>query len=87
MPGNALGSAAAASLTRKLSREGGDAGELMRDGMAKASEIAMQFPRLRTRLDTAAAAGYAAAPDHTFEFGLQAVLDGLQARLVAQRTP
>ena len=85
--GNALGSAAAASLTRKLSREGGDAGELMRDGMAKASEIAIQFPRLRSRLDTAAAAGYAAAPDHTFEFGLQAVLDGLQARLAAQRTP
>ena len=85
--GNALSSAAATSLSRKLSREGGDAGELMRDGMTKASEIAMQFPRLRARLDTAAAADYAAAPDHTFEFGLQAVLDGLQARLVAQRAP
>jgi hypothetical protein len=38
-------------------------------------------------LEVAIRAGYAAAPDHTFEFGLQAVLDGLQARLVAQRTP
>ena len=46
----------------------------------------MQFPRLRARLDTASAAGYAEAPGHTFEFGLQAVLDGLQARFVAQRT-
>ena len=49
--GNALGSAAAASLTRKLSRDGGNAEELMRDSMAKASEIATQFPRLRARLE------------------------------------
>jgi AcrR family transcriptional regulator len=76
--GNALGAAAAASLARKLSRDGGDADELMRDAMAKAHEIAATFPRLRTRLDTAAA-DYGAAPDNTFEFGLNAILDGLQA--------
>ena len=40
--------------------------------------------RLRDRLDTAAAA-YAALPEHSFEFGLQAILDGLEARLVARR--
>jgi len=84
--GNALGPAAAASLTRKLSRDGGDAEELIRDSMAKASEIAAQFPRLRARLQKAAA-GYGAAPDNTFEFGLQAILDGLQAQLTARRTP
>jgi AcrR family transcriptional regulator len=78
--GNALGPAAAASLTRKLSRDGGNADKLMRDSMAKASEIAAQFPRLRARLQTAAS-GYSAAPDNTFEFGLQAILDGLQAIL------
>ncbi len=78
--GNALGSAAAASLTRRLSRDGGNAEELMRDSMAKAREIATQFPRLRTRLETAAA-DYGAAPDNTFEFGLQAILDGLEAQL------
>ncbi len=50
--------------------------------MAKASEIAAQFPRLRARLQTAAS-GYAAAPDNTFEFGLQAILDGLQAQRTA----
>ena len=49
--GNALGAAAAASLTRKLSRDGGDGDELMRDCMAKAGEIATQFPRLRARLE------------------------------------
>ena len=50
--------------------------------MAKASEIAAQFPRLRARLQTAAS-GYSAAPGNTFEFGLQAILDGLQAQLTA----
>ena len=81
--GNALGHASTASLTRKLSRGGRDAEALMRDGMAKARAIATQFPRLRARLDTAAA-DYGAAPDNTFEFGLQAILDGLQARLDAR---
>jgi AcrR family transcriptional regulator len=84
--GNALGPAAAASLARKLSRDGGNAGELIRDHMAKASEIARQFPRLRARLETPSAA-YAAAPEHSFEFGLQAILDGLEAQLMAQSTP
>ena len=51
--GNALGTAADASLNRKLSREGGNAEELIRDHVAKATEIAAQFPRLRARLDNA----------------------------------
>jgi AcrR family transcriptional regulator len=81
--GNALGSAAAASLTRKLSRDGGNAKERMRDGMAKASGIAAQFPRLRSRIETAAA-DYGAAPAYTFELGLQAILDGLEAQLITR---
>jgi AcrR family transcriptional regulator len=81
--GNALGQAAAASLTRKLSRDGGNADELMRDAMTKATEIATQFPRLRARLDTAAV-DYGAAPDNTFEFGLHAILDGLQTQLITR---
>jgi hypothetical protein len=84
--GNALGPAAVASLTRKLSRDGGNATELLRDHMANAREIAMQFPRLRASLDTAAA-DYGAAPENTFEFGLQAILDGLEAKLIVRRTP
>jgi hypothetical protein len=51
--------------------------------MARAAEIAMQFPRLRERLDRPAPAEYATAPDSSFEFGLQGILDGLQARLNA----
>ena len=78
--GNALGPAAADSLKKRLSRDGGNAEELISDSMARASEVAAQYPRLRARLETASAE-YAAAPAETFEFGLAALLDGLQARL------
>ena len=49
----------------------------MRHSMKQAREIAAQFPRLRDRLDTPAA-GYGAALDNSFEFGLLAILNGLQ---------
>jgi len=81
--GNALGLAAAASRSRKLSREGGDAEDLMRASMAEARQIAAPFPRLRARLETASV-GYGAAPDNTFEFGLEAILDGLEAQLTGR---
>jgi AcrR family transcriptional regulator len=84
--GNALGVAAAASLTRKLSRDGGNAEELIRDHVARATQIAAQYPRLRARLDTAAS-DYGAAPEGSFDFGLQAILDGLEAQLTARRPP
>ena len=45
-----------------------------------AREIATRFPRLRARLGTAAA-GYGAVPDASFEFGLRAILDGLEDQL------
>ena len=53
--GNALGPAAAASLTRKLGRDGGDAEERLRDSMAKAGEIASAVPTVGARLGTASA--------------------------------
>jgi AcrR family transcriptional regulator len=80
--GSALGPAAVASLKRKLGRDGDDAEAQIRETMAKAREIATQFPRLRARLGTAAAK-YGAAPEDTFEVGLQAILDGLELRLAA----
>src|SRR5215217_2680163 len=79
--GNALGPAAAAALTRRLGRDGGNGEERLRDRMAGARAVAAQFPRLRARLDTAAA-DYGAAPKHSFEFGLQAILDGLEAQRI-----
>jgi AcrR family transcriptional regulator len=84
--GCALGPAATVSLTRRLSRNGANPQQLLTDAMARAAEIARQFPRLRTRLETAAA-DYAAAPEDTFEFGLRAIHDGLEAQLSALRTP
>ena len=77
--GNALGPAASASFSRKLAREGSDAAERMREMMAEAREIAGQYPRLRSGLDSPAAE-YGAAPEGSFGFGLQAILDGLEAR-------
>lgn len=78
--GNAVGVSAMASLARRLNRAG-NAEELLQDAMTKAHEVAQSFPRLRSRIDTSAATGYAAAPDQTFEYGLRAVLDGLEAEL------
>ncbi|MBG0814568.1 TetR/AcrR family transcriptional regulator C-terminal domain-containing protein [Planomonospora sp. ID82291] len=81
--GNVLGASAMVSLTRRLSREGADAEALIEDTMIRAREVAMDFPRLRARLETPMAADYAAAPEQTFMYGLQALLDGLEARLAA----
>jgi hypothetical protein len=81
--GNALGPAATASFSRKLAREGGSAGERMREMMAEARDVASQFPRLRAGLDSPAAE-YAAAPEGSFRFGLEAILDGIEARRVAR---
>ncbi|TVL92254.1 TetR/AcrR family transcriptional regulator C-terminal domain-containing protein [Streptomyces sp. SAJ15] len=80
--GSVLGTSANASLTRKLGRDGGDAEEELRETMAKAGEIAMRFPRLRARLETPAA-DYNASPEQTFEYGLHALLDGLEAQLAS----
>jgi AcrR family transcriptional regulator len=85
--GNALGPAASAAFRRKLRRDdaGGDA--LMRESMDTAREVARQFPRLRARLDEAPndpSTDYGAAAEGSFEFGLQAVFDGLEAQLQRQ---
>jgi AcrR family transcriptional regulator len=79
--GNAAGVAATASLARKLDE---DRMTHLRDAMIEARGIAMGYPRLRARLETQAARGYAAAPDKSFEFGLQALLDGLERALAGQ---
>ncbi|MFE5588621.1 TetR/AcrR family transcriptional regulator, partial [Kitasatospora sp. NPDC056531] len=81
--GNAVGVSAMASLTRRLNRAGGNAEEQLEDTMAKAREVARQFPRLRSRIDTPSATDYAATPEQTFESGLRALLNGLEAELPA----
>lgn len=82
--GSAIGDAANVSLTRRLDRRGGDAQQQLQEAIQRATDIAVQFPRLRARLEAdAAGTGYNDAPDHTFEFGLKAILDGFQERLDA----
>ena len=80
--GNALGLAATASFTRKLGRGGGDIQALLQASRAEVLEVAAQFPLLRARLELPSA-GYGAAPEGSFAFGLEAVLDGLEARLTS----
>ncbi|MFI6688565.1 TetR/AcrR family transcriptional regulator C-terminal domain-containing protein [Streptomyces sp. NPDC050485] len=84
--GNAAGAAATASLTRKLVQadEPATAEQRLQDVMAKAHDVAKNYPRLRARLETPAATGYATAPESTFEFGLQSLLDGLERQLSTQ---
>jgi AcrR family transcriptional regulator len=85
--GSALGESAAVSLRQRLSRDGGDAEEQIRDTVAKALEVAEQFPRLRARSESFSDADYAAAPDKSFEFGLEVLFDGLEGRLAARGRP
>ncbi|MFE6758276.1 TetR/AcrR family transcriptional regulator C-terminal domain-containing protein [Streptomyces sp. NPDC057684] len=79
--GNAMGASADASLNRKLSRAGDAAEAKLAETMTKAREAAEKFPRLRSRLESAEAKDYAAAPAQTFEFGLRSLFDGLEAGL------
>ncbi|MCX4779829.1 TetR/AcrR family transcriptional regulator C-terminal domain-containing protein [Streptomyces sp. NBC_01264] len=82
--GNAAPSAATTSLTRRIEPEGGDAEEVFGAVMKQATEAAAGFPRLRSRVESVSGSGhpdYADAPDDTFDFGLQALLDGLTARI------
>lgn len=85
--GCALGPAAEVSLTRRLSRDGANAAQLLADTVAKATAVAVGFPRLRERLQDAPAPAYYAAPDNTFQFGLRVILDGLEAQLAARPAP
>jgi AcrR family transcriptional regulator len=80
--GSALGEAAMVSLKRRLRRDGGNAEELIRDTMAQQTEIAMQFPRLRARIEGVVDTDYGVAPDKSFEFGLEVIFDGLEGQLL-----
>ncbi|MFD9001805.1 TetR/AcrR family transcriptional regulator [Streptomyces sp. NPDC059582] len=85
--GSALAASATASLTRRLARDADGAEQALQEAMAQAREVALRFPRLRTRLDTPAAAGYNASPEQTFELGLRALLDGLETELGTAQAP
>ncbi|MCM1974744.1 hypothetical protein [Streptomyces sp. G1] len=81
LPLDAAPAAATASLTRRIEREGGDVAAVLGAVVQQATEAASQFPRLRDRIGSVSGPDYAEAPDDTFDFGLQALLDGLAARI------
>lgn len=83
----ALGEAAERLWRARVRRDGGNEEEQLRDLIAQASDIAMPFPRLRARIQALEHADPAAAGDQSFEFGLQVILDGLQAQLAARAVP
>jgi Tetracyclin repressor-like, C-terminal domain len=85
--GNALGESATVSLMRRLGREGGNPEDRLREAMAKAIEIGMQFPRLRARLEGGADVGYATAPENSLDLGLNALFEGLEKELATRRRP
>ncbi|MGK5632745.1 TetR/AcrR family transcriptional regulator [Streptomyces sp. URMC 123] len=63
--------------------KGGERGQ-GQDPMEWALEIASQYPRLRARLDEHAGADPAEMIRQKFAFGVEAILDGLEARLAAR---
>ncbi len=83
--GSALGFSATTALTQRLRRNGEDPDGRIQETLAEASAVAEGFPRLRARLATASAA-YNASPESTFEHGLTALLDGLEATVTTRAT-
>jgi AcrR family transcriptional regulator len=83
----ALGAAAELLWRARVRRGRGNEEEQLRDTIAQASDTARQFPRLRARIEATEHADPAAAANQSFEFGLQVILNGLQARLAARPVP
>jgi AcrR family transcriptional regulator len=79
--GAAQGEAAESAWRARLRRSGADEQQQLRDTIAHITEIAQGFPRLHTRTMPSATAATALPDEATFEFGLNTILDGLEARL------
>ncbi|MEV6767726.1 TetR/AcrR family transcriptional regulator C-terminal domain-containing protein [Nocardia sp. NPDC051030] len=84
--GNAVGAAADVSLKRRLGRNDRDPEAQLSEAISEATEVAMHYPRLRSRIERAAGTDYNAAPESSFEFGLTTLLDGLRDRLAERNT-
>ncbi len=81
--GTALSRAAEASFKRKLNEADANAREDMCNRLAKAREVASTFPRLQARLKSVGsdyASGF-----RNFEFGLHAILSGIEAEAVSSQ--
>jgi AcrR family transcriptional regulator len=79
--GSAFGEAASASLRMQVGRQGGDVDKRLREIVGQHMEVAKQFPRLRARFESVDSSDYYAAPEKSFEMGLEAIFDGLERQL------
>lgn len=79
--GGALSESATILLTRRLARDGKDPEAALGEAVEEASAIAMRFPRLRERVESASGTSYGEGPEDGFEDGLETVLDGVERRL------
>nr|WP_042195056.1 TetR/AcrR family transcriptional regulator [Kibdelosporangium sp. MJ126-NF4]CTQ92397.1 Transcriptional regulator, TetR family [Kibdelosporangium sp. MJ126-NF4] len=82
--GTALGAASEVTWKARLGRASGQEDDHVRDVVAKMTEIAMQFPRLRAHSEGWADDDPVASADQDLEIGLRTILNGLQAQLPAQ---
>jgi AcrR family transcriptional regulator len=85
--GHALALSASVSASRRLATGGANAQLVIHEARTRATEIAMQFPRLRARVEAYGGGRHGDAPRDSFAFGLRALMDGLEARLAARPGP
>lgn len=84
--GRALGEAAELAWSRRLRRSGKNEQEELQSTIERVTEIAMQFPRLRARMEAwDEPENSVGPPDQSFEFGLNVILDGLEALLANRK--
>ncbi|GLW08082.1 hypothetical protein Misp01_32120 [Microtetraspora sp. NBRC 13810] len=83
--GAAQGEAAESAWRAQLRRTGADEEQRLRDTLARITEIARRFPRLRARTTPSVDAAPALPDEDSFEFGLRTIVDGLAARLSTHR--
>ncbi|GAB2811585.1 TetR/AcrR family transcriptional regulator C-terminal domain-containing protein [Actinocorallia aurea] len=76
--GSALDDASMDPVIRRGETEG------MREALAEAEAVAASYPRLRARLEQQAGVDEAVLAQEKFEFGVEIILDGLEARLRAR---
>ncbi|MFG1704350.1 TetR/AcrR family transcriptional regulator [Nonomuraea sp. M3C6] len=81
--GAAQGEAAELAWRARLRRAGADEEQKLRDTITHIGEIAQRFPRLRARTLPSEDIVTALPDKATFEYGLNTILDGLEAQLTS----
>ncbi|MFD0362469.1 TetR/AcrR family transcriptional regulator [Nocardia sp. GCM10030253] len=83
--GAAQGEAAELAWRARLRRAGADEEQQLRETLAHMGEVARQFPRLRERVLSTPEVDAGPSSRSAFEFGLDTILDGLQAQSRARQ--